>query len=78
MSSDALIDLLRPPEEVLDLVLHHVQSNDIQLVEWNILLHRRMKVPRIVSVTRLLIPFPPLSERTFVELFFSCSRPRFS
>ena len=74
--SDALIDLLRP-EEVLDLVLHYVQSEDIQLVEWSILLHRRMNVPRIVSVTRLLLPFRPLSEHTFVELFFSCSRRRF-
>ena len=75
MSSDALIDLLRP--EGLDLVLHYVQSEDIQLVEWSILLHRRMNVPRIVSVTRLLLPFRLLSERTFVELFFSCSRRRF-
>jgi hypothetical protein len=33
MSSDALVSLLRP-EEVLDLVLHYVQSKDMQLVEW--------------------------------------------
>ncbi len=74
---DALVALLRP-EEVLDLVLHYVQSKDIQLVEWNILLHRRMNVPRIVPVTRLPLPFCPLSEHTFVESFFSCSRRRFS
>ena len=76
MSSDALIELLRP-EEVLDLVLHYVQSKDIQLVEWNVLLHRRMNVPRIVSVIRPLLPFLSLSERPFVGLFFSCSRQRF-
>lgn len=76
MSSDALVDLLRP-EEVLDLVLHYVQSEDVQLVEWNILLHRRMNVPRIVSVIRPLLPFLSLSERSFVELFFSCPRQRF-
>jgi len=54
MSSDALIDsdLRRPPEEVLDHVLHYMQSEDI---EWSILLHRRMNVPRIVSVTCLVI-----------------------
>lgn len=79
---DALVALLRP-EEVLDLVLHYVQSKDIQLVEWNILLHRRMNVPRIVSVTRLPLPFcppqgpPSQAEHTFVESFFSCSRRRF-
>jgi len=50
-------DLLHP-EEVLDLVLHssYVQSKDIQLVEWNLLLHRRMNVPRIVSVTHFPSP----------------------
>src|SRR5260221_1017628 len=80
--SDALVALLRP-EEVLDLVLHYVQSKDIKLVEWNILLHRRMNVPRIVSVTRLPLPFcppqgpPSQAEHTFVESFFSCSRRRF-
>ena len=67
MSSDALIDLHRPPEEVLDRVLHYVQSEDIQLVEWSILLHRWMNIPHIVSVTCLLLPFSrPLSEHTFV------------
>jgi len=50
MSSNALIDLYRP-EELLDFALHYVQSEDIQLVEWNISLHRRMNVPRIISVT---------------------------
>ena len=75
MSSDALKDHLRP-EEMLDIVIHYVQSENIQLVEWNVLLHRRMNVPRIVSVTRLLPPFRFLSERTFVGLFFSCSRRR--
>ena len=76
MSSDPLKDHLRP-EEMLDIVIHYVQSENIQLVEWNVLLHRRMNVPRIVSVTRILPPFRSLSERTFVELFFSCSRRRF-
>ena len=78
MSSDALIDLHRPQEEVLDHVLHYVQSEDMQLIKWSMLLHRWMNVPHIVSVTHLLPPFScPLSERTFVDLFFSCSQQRF-
>jgi len=57
MSSNALIDsdLRRPPEEVLDHVLHYMQSEDIQLVEWSILLHRQINVPRIVSATCLVV-----------------------
>ncbi|KAH9959319.1 hypothetical protein BC827DRAFT_1214348 [Russula dissimulans] len=43
--------------EVVDIIVHKIQSEGIQLVEWHVLLHsRRMNVPRILSDYSFLIP----------------------
>ena len=60
MSSNVASQTSLPPEEVLDIVLHHMQNEGIELVEWNILLHLRMNVPRILSVIHILLYFPIL------------------
>jgi len=62
MSSNVASQTNLPPEEVLDIALHHMQNEGIELVEWNILLHLRMNVPRILSVihTALLSHSLPL------------------
>lgn len=39
------------PAEVVDIVLHALQSAGFQLIEWRALLYRRMKVPILVKVS---------------------------
>jgi hypothetical protein len=54
MSSQPLTDLSL--EEILDTALQKIQSEGIEPVEWFPLLHRRMDVPRVVTVSQQGLP----------------------
>lgn len=38
-------------EEVLDITLQTMQNEGIELVEWHAMLHKRMKVPLVITVS---------------------------
>ena len=62
-----------PLEEVLDVALHTLQSEGIQLVEWGILLYCRMGVPLVVTVILYAFQSSTLPEGAFLTgLSFSC------
>jgi len=42
--------------EVVDIIAHKIQGDGIQFVEWHVLLHLRMNVPRILSDYSFLVP----------------------
>lgn len=73
-STDPLTDL--SPEEILDTALQKMQSGGIEPVEWFPLLHQRMNVPRVATVSRpglLHFQFDPSARHGITVLFISRS-----